>query len=61
MKLKNRKLNLDIKNWTNSYLKERKDFLTNREKIILEKTFLFNQKGYLNNLEKLYQKIQQLL
>jgi len=47
--IKKQKIKLNIKDWTNLYLRERKDYLNSREKDDLEKTSLFNQKDYLNN------------
>ena len=48
--LKKQKISLDIKNWTNLYLKERANFLNNRDKINLQKNFfLSNLLGYLKN------------
>jgi hypothetical protein len=43
--IKKQRIKLDIKNWTNSYLKERKDFLINRDKDSLGKNFPIQPKG----------------
>ena len=50
--IKKQKIKLDIKNWTNSYLKERKDFLINRDKDNLGKNFPIQPKGLFKQLRK---------
>ena len=56
-RLKKKKIKLNVKNWTNSYLKERKEFLFNRDKIKSEvQIFLFSQKDYLKQLRKVLPK-----
>ena len=56
--LKKQKIKLEVKNWTNQFLKDRSDFLINRDKIKYKIT-LFNPLVYLKSLEKFCQKTQQ--
>ena len=54
--IKKQRIKLDIKNWTNSYLKERKDFLINRDKDNLGKNFPIQPKGLFKQLRKVLPK-----
>ena len=50
--IKKQKIKLDIKNWTNAYLKNRKDYLLNRDKDNLGKNFPIQPKGLFKQLRK---------
>ena len=54
--IKKQRIKLDIKNWTNSYLKERKEFLINRDKYNLGKNFPIQPKGLFKQLRKVLPK-----
>ena len=54
--IKKQRVKLDIKNWTNSYLKERKEFLINRDKYNLGKNFPIQPKGLFKQLRKVLPK-----
>ena len=54
--IKKQRIKLDIKNWTNSYLKERKEFLTNRDKVNLGKNFPIQPKGLFKQLRRVLPK-----
>ena len=54
--IKKQRIKLDIKNWTNSYLKERKEFLINRDKYNLGKNFPIQPKGLFRQLRKVLPK-----
>jgi thiamine pyrophosphate-dependent acetolactate synthase large subunit-like protein len=54
--IKKQRIKLDIKNWTNSYLKERKNFLINRDKDNLGKNFPIQPKGLFKQLRKVLPK-----
>ena len=51
-KLKNQKTILNIKHWTNSYIKERINFLKDRDKIKLKKNFPIQPSGLFKELRK---------
>jgi len=51
-KLKNQKTILNIKHWTNSYIKERINFLKDRDKIKLKKNFPIQPPGLFKELRK---------
>ena len=51
-KLKNQKIILNIKHWTNSYIKERINFLKDRDKIKLKKNFPIQPSGLFKELRK---------
>jgi thiamine pyrophosphate-dependent acetolactate synthase large subunit-like protein len=50
--IKKQKIKLNIKNWTNSYLKKRKFYLTNRDKVNLGGNFPIQPKGLFKQLRK---------
>jgi thiamine pyrophosphate-dependent acetolactate synthase large subunit-like protein len=50
--VKKQEIKLNIKNWTSSYLKERKFYLTNRDKINLGGNFPIQPKGLFKQLRK---------
>jgi thiamine pyrophosphate-dependent acetolactate synthase large subunit-like protein len=50
--IKKQKIKLDIKNWTNEFSKQRKDYLTDREKNNLGKNFPIQPKGLFKQLRK---------
>ena len=50
--IKKQKIKLDIKNWTNEFLKQRKDYLTGRENNDLGKNFPIQPKGLFKQLRK---------
>ena len=50
--LRKQKIKLDIKSWTNSYLKERKFYLSNRDKKNLGNNFPIQPKGLFKQLRK---------
>ena len=50
--IKKQRIKLDIKDWTNSYLKERKDYLINRDRDNLGKNFPIQPKGLFKQLRK---------
>jgi len=54
--LKKQKTVLDIKNWTNLYLKERYNFLINRDKIDIKKNFPIQPSGLFKQLRKVLPK-----
>ena len=54
--LKKQKTVLDIKNWTNLYLKERSNFLINRDKIDIKKNFPIQPSGLFKQLRKVLPK-----
>ena len=54
--IKKQRIKLDIKNRTNSYLKERKEFLINRDKYNLGKNFPIQPKGLFKQLRKVLPK-----
>ncbi len=54
--IKKQRIKLDIKNWTNSFLKERKEFLINRDKYNLGKNFPIQPKGLFKQLRKVLPK-----
>ena len=54
--IKKQRVKFDIKNWTNSYLKERKEFLINRDKYNLGKNFPIQPKGLFKQLRKVLPK-----
>ena len=54
--LRKQKIKLDIKSWTNSYLKERKNYLINRDKDNLGKNFPIQPKGLFKQLRKVLPK-----
>jgi len=54
--LKKQKTILDIKHWTNLYLKERSNFLINRDKIDIKKNFPIQPSGLFKQLRKVLPK-----
>jgi thiamine pyrophosphate-dependent acetolactate synthase large subunit-like protein len=54
--LKKQKVTLDIEHWTNLYLKERTNFLNNREKISLKKIFPIQPTGLFKELRRVLPK-----
>ena len=54
--IKKQKKKFDIKNWTNLYLKERKNYLLNRDKKDLGKNFPIQPKGLFKQLRKVLPK-----
>jgi thiamine pyrophosphate-dependent acetolactate synthase large subunit-like protein len=54
--IKKQRFKLDIKNWTNSYIKERKAYLINRDKDNLGKNFPIQPKGLFKQLRKVLPK-----
>ena len=50
--IKKQKIKLDIKNWTNEFSKQRKDYLTDRETNNLGKNFPIQPKGLFKQLRK---------
>ncbi len=50
--IKKEKIELNVKNWTNSYLKERKEYLINRNKENLGPNFPIQPKGLFKQLRK---------
>ena len=50
--IKKQRIKLNLKNWTNSYLKERKNYLKNRDKYNLGKNFPIQPKGLFKQLRK---------
>ena len=54
--IKKNKKKLDIKNWTDLYLKERKNYLLNRDKRDLGKNFPIQPKGLFKQLRKVLPK-----
>ncbi len=54
--IKKNKKKLDIKNWTDLYLKERKNYLLNRDKRDLGKNFPIQPKGLFKQLRKVLRK-----
>tara|TARA_B100000029_G_scaffold363088_1_gene356123 strand:+ start:461 stop:2161 length:1701 start_codon:yes stop_codon:yes gene_type:complete len=50
--IKKQRIKLDLKNWTNSYLKERKNYLINRDKNNLGRDFPIQPKGLFKQLRK---------
>jgi thiamine pyrophosphate-dependent acetolactate synthase large subunit-like protein len=50
--IKKQKIKLDIKNWTNEFLKQRKDYLSGRENNDLGKNFPIQPKGLFKQLRK---------
>ncbi len=54
--IRKQKFKLDVTNWTNSYLKERKRFLINRDKDNLGKNFPIQPKGLFKELRKVLPK-----
>ena len=54
--IKKEKIKLNVKNWTNSYLKERKEYLSNRNKENLGANFPIQPKGLFKQLRKVLPK-----
>ena len=54
--IKKEKIKLNVKNWTNSYLKERKEYLSNRNKENLGTNFPIQPKGLFKQLRKVLPK-----
>ncbi len=54
--IKKEKINLNVKNWTYSYLKERKEYLSNRNKENLGPNFPIQPKGLFKQLRKVLPK-----
>ena len=50
--LKKQKTILDVKNWTNLFIKERMNFLKNRDKIIIKKNFPIQPSGLFRELRR---------
>ncbi|MDC0030983.1 thiamine pyrophosphate-binding protein [Candidatus Pelagibacter sp.] len=50
--LKKQKTILDVKNWTNLFIKERVNFLKNRDKIIMKKNFPIQPSGLFRELRR---------
>ena len=50
--IKKQRIKLDVKNWTSSYLKERKNYLVRREKDNLGKNFPIQPKGLFKEIRK---------
>jgi len=50
--IKKQRIKLDIKNWTNAYINERKNYLINRDKENLGKNFPIQPKGLFKQLRK---------
>ena len=55
-KIKKEKIKLNVKNWTSSYLKERKEYLLNRDKENLGQNFPIQPKGLFKQLRKVLPK-----
>jgi len=54
--IKKEKIKLNVKNWTSSYLKERKEYLLNRDKENLGQNFPIQPKGLFKQLRKVLPK-----
>ena len=54
--IKKEKIKLNVKNWTNTYLKQRKEYLSNRNKENLGKNFPIQPKGLFKQLRKVLPK-----